>query len=159
MDGFTKVVNKYEQIFRGDKNYSLILRLKHTVLKFGLKKLNISYSKISIKDIQTKLGLDSVDETEQIVAKAIRDGVIDAVIDHDHSFMVSSKATDIYESNDPQMMLHKRIKYCMELHSDAVKALEYPPKEDKRDFGDLDEVKSQKDEELLQDMLDEMDDY
>ena len=83
MDGFTKVVNKYEQIFRGDKNYSLILRLKHTVLKFGLKKLNISYSKISIKDIQTKLGLDSVDETEQIVAKAIRDGVIDAVIDHD----------------------------------------------------------------------------
>jgi 26S proteasome regulatory subunit N3 len=28
------------------------MRLKHTVLKFGLRKLNISYSKISMKDIQ-----------------------------------------------------------------------------------------------------------
>ena len=62
-------------------------RLKHTVLKFGLKKLNISYSKISLGDIQKKLSLESIDETEQIVAKAIRDGVITAVIDHDGKFM------------------------------------------------------------------------
>lgn len=55
---FKGVVTKYEKVFRQDKNYSLIMRLKHTVLKFGLKKLNISYSKISMKDIQTKLGLD-----------------------------------------------------------------------------------------------------
>jgi len=47
-----------------DKNYNLILRLKHTVLKFGLKKLNISYSKISISDIQKKLGLESIEECE-----------------------------------------------------------------------------------------------
>jgi len=31
--------------------------------------------------------LDSLEETEQIVAKAIRDGVIEAVIDHDKGFM------------------------------------------------------------------------
>ena len=77
------------------------MRLKHTVLKFGLKKLNISYSKISIKDIQQKLGLESINETEQIVAKAIRDGVIDAVINHDDGFMQSREVTDIYSSNDP----------------------------------------------------------
>ena len=64
MDVFKKIVTQYEKIFRNDKNYSLILRLRHTVLKFGLKKLNISYSKISLKDIQTKLSLDSIDETE-----------------------------------------------------------------------------------------------
>jgi len=29
----------------------------------------------------------------------------------------------------------------MELHKDAIVALEYPTKEDKRDFGDLDEEK------------------
>jgi hypothetical protein len=40
------------------------MRLKHTVLKFGLKKLNISYSKISLSDIQKKLSLESIDETE-----------------------------------------------------------------------------------------------
>jgi 26S proteasome regulatory subunit N3 len=109
------------------------MRLKHTVLKFGLKKLNISYSKISMSDIKQKLSLETVEETEQIVAKAIRDGVIDAVINHDEGFMQSREVTDIYSSNDPQHMLNKRIKFCMDLHSDAVKALEYPQKEGKRD--------------------------
>ena len=52
METFKKILNQYEKIFVADKNYTLIMRLKHTVLKFGLKKLNISYSKISIKDIQ-----------------------------------------------------------------------------------------------------------
>jgi len=157
METFKNVVTKYEKIFRQDKNYSLIMRLKHTVLKFGLKKLNISYSKISMKDIQQKLGLDSLDETEQIVAKAIRDGVIEAVINHDEGFMQSKEVDDVYTSNEPQQMLHKRIKFTMDLHADAVKALEYPAKEDKRDFGDLDEEKSMKEEDLLASLMDEID--
>lgn len=66
---------------------ALMHRLKHTVIKFGLKKINISYSKISLQDIMTKLALESVEETEQIVAKAIRDGVIEATINHDELFM------------------------------------------------------------------------
>lgn len=144
-------------MFIQDKNYTLIMRLKHTVLKFGLKKLNVSYSRISIKDIMEKLGLDSLEETEQIVAKAIRDGVIDAVINHDDGFMQSKTLNDVYTTNDPQQMLHKRIMFCMDLHKDTVKALEYPPKEDKRDFGDLDEQKSIKEEDLLADLMDDMD--
>jgi len=64
MEIFKQILIKYEKIFMSDKNYNLILRLKHTVLKFGLKKLNISYSKISISDIQKKLGLESVEECE-----------------------------------------------------------------------------------------------
>ena len=101
METFKKIVVKYEQIFRQDKNYSLIMRLKHTVLKFGLRNLNISYSKISMKDIQAKLSLDSIEETELIVAKAIRDGVIEAVINHEEGFMQSKEVTDVYTSNDP----------------------------------------------------------
>jgi 26S proteasome regulatory subunit N3 len=116
METFKKILAQYEKIFKHDKNYSLILRLRHTVLKFGLKKLNISYSKISIKDIQTKLSLESIEETEQIVSKAIRDGVIDAVINHDEGFMQSREQSDVYESNDPQNMLNKRIKFCMDMH-------------------------------------------
>lgn len=89
MDNFKKLLNKYQTIFQSDKNYTLIQRLRHTVIKFGLKKINISYSKISLKDIMQKLSLDSLEETEQIVAKAIRDGVIDALIDHDNMWMKS----------------------------------------------------------------------
>ena len=142
-------------MFVSDKNYTLIQRLRHTVIKLGLKKLNISYSKISIKDIQTKLSLDTLEETEQIVAKAIRDGVIEAVLDHDHMWMRSQDTQDIYTSNDPQNIYHKRIKFCMDLHNDAVKALEFPPKEDKRDFGDLDEERSTKEEDILASLLED----
>lgn len=48
-----------------------------------------------------KLSLDSIDETELIVAKAIRDGVIDAIVDHDKKWMKSQEITDVYNSNDP----------------------------------------------------------
>jgi len=105
----------------------------------------------------TKLSLDSVEETEQIVAKAIRDGVIDAVINHDQGFMQSREQSDVYESNAPQNMLHKRITFCMDMHADAVKALEFPQKEDKRDFGDLDEEKSMKEEDFIANLMEEMD--
>jgi 26S proteasome regulatory subunit N3 len=130
--------------------------LKHTVLKFGLKKLNISYSKISVTDVRKKLSLDSNEETEQIIAKAIRDGVIDAILDHESQIMRSRDTHDVYTSNDPQNIYHKRIKFTMDLHSDAMKALEFPPKGDKRDFGDLDEERSTKEEDILASLLEDM---
>jgi 26S proteasome regulatory subunit N3 len=158
MDSFKALLTKYQSLFQTDKNFTLIQRLRHTVIKFGLKKINISYSKISIKDIAKKLSLESVEETEQIVAKAIRDGVIDAVLDHDNQCMRSQETSDVYTSNDPQNIYNKRIKFCMDLHNDAVKALEFPPKEDKRDFGNLDEERSTKEEDILASLLEEFGD-
>ena len=38
-----------------DKNHNLIVRLRHNVIKAGLKKLNISYSRISLADICEKV--------------------------------------------------------------------------------------------------------
>ena len=101
MDTFKSLLKKYEGLFQAEKNLTLIQRLRHTVIKFGLKKINISYSKISLKDIAKKLSLESVEETEQIVAKAIRDGVIEAILDHDNQWMRSQETSDVYTSNDP----------------------------------------------------------
>jgi len=143
-------------MFKADKVLSLVHRLKHTVIKFGLKKMNISYSKISLADIASKLSLESVEETEQIVAKAIRDGVIDATINHDEQYIQSLPQTDVYTSNEPQAILHKRIKFCMETRNDAVKALVFYQQEDKRDFGDVDEDKVDKEDDLLAALLEEM---
>lgn len=156
MDKFRSLLNQYQNVFKADKNLSLVNRLKHTVIKFGLKKINVAYSNISLADMRVKLSLESVEETEQIVAKAIRDGVIEAVINHDTQSVSSLPLLDVYASNEPQSMLHKRIKFCMDLRNDAVKALVYPPKEDKRDFGDLDEERSTKDEDLLASLLEDM---
>ena len=82
--------------------------------------------------------------------------MIDAIIDHDQNHMRSQDISDVYTSNDPQNILNKRIKFCMDLHNDAVKALEFPPKEDKRDFGDLDEERSTKEEDILASLLEDM---
>jgi len=81
-------------VFQADKNLTLVQRLKHTVIKFGLKKINISYSKILLSDIRAKLSLESNVETEQIVAKAIRDGVIEATLSHDNQYMQSLTFVD-----------------------------------------------------------------
>ena len=101
MDKFRQLVQTFEETFRVDKTLTLVQRLRHTVIKFGLKKINISYSKISLQDIRKKLGLESDEETEHIVAKAIRDGVIDAVINHDKQWISSLSLTDVYASNEP----------------------------------------------------------
>ena len=156
MEKFRSLLTQYQAVFKADKNLSLVHRLKHTVIKFGLKKINIAYSKISLADVREKLSIESVEETEQIVAKAIRDGVIEAVINHDTQSVSSLPLLDVYASNEPQSMLHKRVKFCMDLRNDAMRALVFPPKEDKRDFGDLDEERSTKDEDLLASLLEDM---
>jgi 26S proteasome regulatory subunit N3 len=69
--------------------------------------------------------------------------------------MKSQDTQDIYTSNDPQSIYKKRIKFCMDLHNDAMKAMEFPPAEDKRDFGDLDEERSTKEEDILASLLED----
>lgn len=84
MEKFKQILSHNAKLYAADKNLTLVQRLKHTVIKFGLKKINISYSKILLSDIKIKLCLESDVETEQIVAKAIRDGVIEATLSHDN---------------------------------------------------------------------------
>ena len=158
MDKFKQLISKFSGLFGVDRNLTLVHRLKHTVIKFGLKKINIAYSRIAMCDIQTKLGLESAEETEQIVAKAIRDGVIEATISHDNQWMQSLQIVDLYSSNEPQKILHKRIQFTMQLHTDAVKALTYPQKDDKKDYGDFGDLDDNKDndKDLLQSLLEEM---
>ena len=76
-------------MFLKDKTFTLIQRLHHNVIKTGLKKINLSYSRIRLSDVCEKLHLDSLADAEYIVAKAIRDGVIDATIDHTNGILQS----------------------------------------------------------------------
>ena len=71
-------------------------------------------------------------------------------------YMQSLVVVDQYASNDPQLVLNKRIEFCMQLHNDAIMARTYPHEEklDNGDFGDLDDVDDEKD--LLQSLLEEM---
>jgi len=122
-------------VFVRDGTFSLIVRLYQNVIKTGLRKINLSYSRISFKDILLKLNMqgmekkseDAEKDMEYIVAKAIHDGVIDAVIDHKGKFVYSRENVDVYSTNEPQAAFHKRIRFCMDIHNEAVKALQFPP--------------------------------
>ena len=67
-------MNKYKLSFQNDKNLTLVERLEHNVLKTGLRKISVSYSRISLHDIAQKLHINSSEAVEYICAKAIRDG-------------------------------------------------------------------------------------
>eukprot|EP00297_Palpitomonas_bilix_P007597 CAMPEP_0113875372 /NCGR_PEP_ID=MMETSP0780_2-20120614/4913_1 /TAXON_ID=652834 /ORGANISM="Palpitomonas bilix" /LENGTH=493 /DNA_ID=CAMNT_0000861369 /DNA_START=106 /DNA_END=1587 /DNA_ORIENTATION=- /assembly_acc=CAM_ASM_000599 len=125
---FQAVVQKHKEVFDADANTPLVLRLRHNVIKVGLRNINLAYSKISIDDICAKCGIQSRGDAEAIVAKAIRDGVIDAVIDHKEGYVRSKDIGDIYSTTEPQIAFRRRIDFCMQLHNDAIKAMKYPPK-------------------------------
>nr|ASF90209.1 hypothetical protein SPAR04377 [Bartheletia paradoxa] len=112
--------------FRSDATYTLILRLRHNVIKTGVRRISLSYARISLADVCVKLSLESEADAEYIVAKAIRDGVIDASIDHEGGWVKSREAGDVYQTDEPQKAFDQRIKYCLQLHNDSVKAMRYP---------------------------------
>ncbi|CAI7563807.1 unnamed protein product [Penicillium palitans] len=126
LDGFLNIVNTHSEIFRKDGTYTLILRLRQNVIKTGIRMMSLSYSRISLRDICLRLGLDSEESAEYIVAKAIRDGVIEATLDHEHGFMKSKEVGDIYATREPGEAFHERIRACLALHDESVKAMRFP---------------------------------
>jgi 26S proteasome regulatory subunit N3 len=126
LQGFLKVVHSFSSVFHRDQTYTLILRLRQNVIKTGIRMLSLSYSRISLRDICIRLGLESEESAEYIVAKAIRDGVIEASIDHEKGFMQTKQAGDIYATREPGEAFHERIRACLTLHDECVKAMRYP---------------------------------
>ena len=104
----------------------MIARLGHTVVKAGLRTLSLSYSRISLADIAQRLGLASAGSAEYIVAKSIRDGVIDGIINHEGQFLECKEGQEIYSTIEPSVAFNRRIQWCLETHNTAVKGLRYP---------------------------------
>lgn len=123
---FQTLMQEHKESFTRDGLVSLIIRLRHNVIKTGLRKINLAYSRISMADICTKLSLDSEEDAEYIVAKAVHDGVIDAVIDRENSCVVSKEHVDVYSSHEPQDVFNKRIQFCMDLRNETVRAMRFP---------------------------------
>ena len=121
IEGFLNVVQQHNALFRRDGTYTLILRLRQNVIKTGIRMMSLSYARISLRDICMKLDLESEQSAEYIVAKAIRDGVIEASIDHERGFMKSKDVGDVYATREPGEAFHERIRACLGLHDESVK--------------------------------------
>lgn len=71
LDSFNTVITENKKIFLADKNYNMIQKLRYVVIKVGLRKINLSYNRISLTDMSQKLHLESDVETEYIVGKVV----------------------------------------------------------------------------------------
>jgi len=123
---FNATMTTNEKIFRADDTYTLISRLRQNVIKTGLRTMSLTYSRISLRDVCLKLGLDSEETTEYIVAKAIRDGVIEATINHEGGYMQNKEVLDVYATEEPLLAFDERIRFCMTLHNETIKVNWHP---------------------------------
>ncbi|KXJ90307.1 putative proteasome regulatory particle subunit [Microdochium bolleyi] len=126
LEEFETTIAEHADTFRRDNTYSLVLRLRQNVIKTGIRMMSLSYSRISLRDICIRLHLGSEESAEYIVAKAIRDGVIEATLDREHGFMKSKEVGDVYATREPGEAFHDRIRACLALHDESVKAMRFP---------------------------------
>ena len=125
LDEFKKGISGFEQKFKKDGTLNLVQRIRHVVIKAGLRKINLSYSRISIKDITEKLKLENEKETEYIIAKAIRDGVFLASINHEEGYIQSKEIKDIYSTFEPQRSYQSRILFLNNIFVESQKSMKY----------------------------------
>lgn len=92
-----------------------------------LEHKGVSFSIFRITQLCKSLHPEPTRPTEYIVAKAIRDGGIDAVLDAAGGFMASRDRADVYSSAEPQAAFHARIAFCLDLHNEAIKAMRFDP--------------------------------
>lgn len=117
---FQTTLSTHASQFEGDKTYTLIVRLRQNVIKTGIRRLSLSYSRISLRDICVKLHLDSEEDAEYIVGKAIRDGVIEGRIVHEKGWMECGGAKGGY-GPEVSERFGRRIGFCLDLHNQSVK--------------------------------------
>ncbi|KAJ7266941.1 PCI domain-containing protein [Mycena haematopus] len=122
---FQTTLARHAAHFEADRTFTLIVRLRQNVIKTGIRRLSLSYSRISLRDICVKLHLDSEEDAEYIVGKAIRDGVIDGRIVHEKGWMECGGQKGGYGPEVGEVF-ERRIGYCLELHNQSVKAMRYP---------------------------------
>jgi len=151
---FQETLASNSAVFHKDTTYTLILRLRHNVIKAGIRMLSLSYSRISLRDTCLKLQLDSEEDAEYVVSKAIRDGVVDALINHEKGYIKSRENVDIYSTNEPQNAFHQRISFCLNLHNESVQSMRYPVNAHKKELCLVAEI-IEEEKKLVQEVMDE----
>ncbi|KAI0035430.1 PCI domain-containing protein [Vararia minispora EC-137] len=154
---FQATLHKHAAAFETDRTYTLVARLRQNVIKTGIRRLSLSYARISLRDICVKLHLDSEEDAEYIVGKAIRDGVIEGRIVHDKGWMECGAQKSTYGPEVSEMFA-KRIGYCLELHNESVKAMRYPMNAHRKELADAEDAR-EREKELVKEIAEgELDD-
>jgi len=133
LEAYNAAVTTHHDALQRDGTLTLVVRLRSNVIKTGLRKINAAYSRIKFDAIGDKLRLESAKDSEYIVAKAIRDGVVDATVVHDGGYMQSRAQANVYSTSEPYEQFNKRIEFCIKIRNDAVKAMKFHETSENKD--------------------------
>merc|ERR1719245_2713888 len=76
-----------------------VYRTKEPAVEF--QKINLAYSRMKLETVRDRLGMNSVEDTKWVVAKAIRDNIIEARLDYKTNTMISNETHDVYRTKEP----------------------------------------------------------
>ena len=124
---FKTTVASHSSVFARDSTLTLVLRLEANVIKSALRRIAMSYSRISFAAIAQRLARGSAEDAEFLCAQAVRDGIIDAVLHHDTGFLESRVMPNIYSGKEPQENFKRRIDFCLTVHDESQRAMRFPP--------------------------------
>lgn len=153
LQAFLKCTSVSEEQFRKDGTYTLILRLRQNVIKTGVRMLSLSYSRISLRDICTRLGVESEESAEYITAKAIRDGVIEASLDHQNGHMVTTAQKDAYSTTEPSEAFNARVDALLGMRDECVMAMRYPMNKHRQEIAEAAKAR-ERERELAKEIID-----
>ncbi|KAL0204802.1 hypothetical protein P9112_000109 [Eukaryota sp. TZLM1-RC] len=138
---FKQVVGEYQTRFEKDKVLPLVLRLRSSVVRLGLKNVFMAYNKISITELKTLLGLGDYSNAhiEGIVAKAIRDGVVAGKLNEGYF----TREKEYGEGKLDYDTLATRIAFAIALHQDAKKSMRYTAGVEAEEL-DLEEIEKER---------------
>jgi len=154
LKSFTEMFTKHEHAFMKDKMDLLVQRLRNTVIKTGLRKINLAYSRMKLETVRDRLGMNSVEDTKWVVAKAIRDKIIEARLDYKTNTMISNESHDVYRTKEPAMMLQERTDFLFNVYQDAMKAFRYLDKKEEKEEDDEDKEPEEEKEKIEEDETD-----
>ena len=135
IQAFEKTIQAHEAALKADKTFLLAIRIRHNVFQMALRRINRSYSRISLQDIADKLelGSDEASDVHYIVMKAIRDGTIAGSIDVANADLVSEEIQKTYETTEPLRELQWRADANEMFRNQLERALDSERKAAKRD--------------------------
>ena len=156
VNAFDEVAAKHKTAYEADGLRHVVARLRANVIRAGVRRIATAYSCISLSDVAAKLGLSSASDAEYIVAKAIRDGGISAVLDHEKGTMTCSPQLDIYSTKEPVDAFHARIAFCLDVYNESLKAIRHESKAQKK-WDDANALRERQEQELQAALEDEFD--
>lgn len=161
---FRKVVDQYQDQFKHDDSITLVQRIRQNVIRTGLKKITMAYSKISFRDICDKLNLIDVNheeeqDVEHIVAKAIRDGIINAKISSEGRYVESKESLNIYTTSEPTGAFEARIEFCIKVRNQAVKSMRFPQNKKTKTEKEQEEGTMLEPEDIPDDIFDDEEEF